>query len=441
MNILQQWVDRISGIVWGPGTVAVMLLIGAYFTVRSGFLVFRPRLWLTETLRRLTVREKPGSRLTRRQALATALAGTMGTGNIAGVATAIALGGPGAVFWMWVSGCAGMMIKYAETALAVKFRHRTKGGRWQGGVPEVLTYGLGMKRMAAVFAVCCVLASFGMGNMAQGNTIAQSLRHAFRVPPTWTAAGCAMAAGLVICGGLGRIGRVAERVIPLLSILYGAGGLIVIGCHASQVGPALWSIVTGAFSGQAAVGGVAGATVAAAMRYGFSAGIFSNEAGLGSSGMIYAAADDADPTEQGLWSMFEVFVDTMVVCSITALAILTSGVCGQGLSGADLTIAAFETVFGPWGSGMVAVSVALFAWASMLGWACYGEQSWRTLTRSGGGVYRFLFIGAAALGCLLRLELVWGMSEIFNGLMAVPNLIALVLLAGEVTYAPHSNRR
>ncbi len=433
-NTIQDAIRRISGMVWGPGTVAVMLAIGLYFMLQSRFLPLRrPDLWLTGTVRQLCRRERArAGTITRRQALATALAGTMGTGNIAGVATAISLGGAGAVFWMWVSGCAGMMLKYAETVLAVHFRRRTPDGGWQGGAMEVITYGLHAPRLAAVYAGCCMLASFGMGNMAQSNTIAQSLHHTFRLPPAWTAAGCALCVGLVICGGVRRIAQVAETAIPLLSLLYGIGGLAVIGCHLPQLGPVLADIVTGALNGRAAVGGAAGIGVTVAMRHGFSAGIFSNEAGLGSSGMVYAAAEDADPAEQGLWGMFEVFVDTIVVCTITALAILTSGVHESGQTGAELTIAAFETVFGAWGSAIVAVSIALFALASMLGWAYYGERSCRTLSGGTGRGYRALFIGAAALGCLLRLEAVWGLSEIFNGLMVVPNLIALVLLAPTV---------
>ncbi|MBQ9082290.1 MAG: sodium:alanine symporter family protein [Clostridia bacterium] len=430
-NTIQTVIRRISGMVWGPGTVAVMLGIGLYFMIQSRFLPFRrPDLWLTGTVRQLFQRERtrPGT-ITRRQALATALAGTMGTGNIAGVATAISLGGPGAVFWMWVSGCAGMMLKYAETVLAVRFRRRNAEGSWQGGAMEVMTYGLRMPVLAAIYAGCCMLASFGMGNMAQSNTIAQSLQHAFHLPPAWTAAGCALCVGLVVCGGVRRIAQVAEAAIPALSLLYGIGGLTVIVCHMDRLGPALAEIVSGALTGQAAAGGAAGAGIAAAMRHGFSAGIFSNEAGLGSSGMVYAAAEDADPAEQGLWGMFEVFVDTMVVCTITALAILTSGAREGGQTGAELTIAAFETVFGAWGSAIVAVSIALFALASMLGWAYYGERSCRALSGGTGRGYRVLFIGAAALGCLMRLEAVWGLSEIFNGLMAVPNLITLVLLA------------
>lgn len=429
MAELQQWIDRISGAVWGPGTVGAMLLLGGYFTVRCGFLQFlRPDRWLVGTLRQLLRREDAAEGgLTRSQALATALAGTMGTGNIAGVATAITLGGPGAVLWMWVSAAFGMMIKYAETVLAVKFRQRTAEG-WQGGAMEVMTHGLGCPGLGLVFAGCCLLSSLGMGNMAQGNAIAQALHRSFGVSPAVTGTVCAVLLGLVICGGVKRIARVAEAALPVLSLLYLAGGLAVIAAHGDRLLLSLASILREAWSGQAAAGGVAGAGISAAMRHGFSAGIFSNEAGLGSSGMIYAAADRAQPVEQGLWSIFEVFADTMVVCTVTALAILTSGAADTGLTGADLTIAAFETVFGRWGSAIIAGAIALFAFASMIGWAYYGERSCRRLSGGSGTGYRALFIGAAALGCVLELRLVWGLSEIFNGLMAFPNLLTVAAL-------------
>lgn len=431
MAAFQEWIQRVSGVVWGPVTVTIMMAIGLYFTVQNRFLQFRrPDLWLVGTVKQLFRREKhTGPGISKNQALATALAGTMGTGNIAGVATAMTLGGPGAVFWMWVSAGVGMMIKYAETVLAVRFRQKNPDGTWQGGAMEVMERGLGKPVLALVFAACCMMASLGMGNMAQGNAIAQSLHHAFDIPPRITAVVCAGLIALVICGGVKRIARVAEAAIPVLSVLYGLGGLAVILVHLDQLLPSLMAIVSGAFTGRAAVGGLAGTGIAAAMRHGFSAGIFSNEAGLGSSGMLYAAAEDAQPVEQGMWSIFEVFVDTMVVCTITALAILTSGVTDPALTGADLTIAAFATVFGPLGSGIIALAITLFAFASMIGWAYYGERSYCKLSGGRCGGYRMLFIAAAALGCVMQLEMVWGLSEIFNGLMAVPNLMAVVLLA------------
>lgn len=429
LAVLQEWVDRISGAIWGPVTVTVMLTIGAVLTVQNAFLQFRCiRLWLHATIGQVLRPRHANGTISRTQALATALAGTMGTGNIVGVAAALTMGGAGAVFWMWASAVFGMMIKYGETVLAVHFRRRERDG-WVGGTMEILETGLHRPRLALVFAVGCVLASFGMGNMAQANAISQAMLDAFGLSPIWCGIGCAALTGAVICGGLKRIATVAEKLIPALSFVYGLGGIFVIVRHANQLLPALIGIFGGAFTLRSAAGGIAGAGIAAAMRYGFSNGIFSNEAGLGSSSMVYAAADDAKPVEQGFWAIFEVFADTFVVCTITALAILTSGVSLTAQTGAALAIAAFETCFGAFGGRFIAISIALFAFASMIGWAYYGERGYVKMSGGGWWLYRVLFVLAAYVGSVAQLELVWGISEIFNGWMAVPNLLALILLA------------
>ena len=428
MEILFNGVQAVSGAIWGVPTVAVMMCIGAVLTVQNRFLQFRhTRLWLHETMGQALHPEKRGAGITRAQALATALAGTMGVGNIAGVAAALSCGGPGALFWMWGSALFGMMIKYAETVLAVRYRRADGPHRWVGGPMEVLEDGLHCPALAICFAAFCVMASFGMGNMTQANAVAQAMQKGFHIAPAVSAACCAAVLAVVIFGGLGRIARVAEALIPALTVLYCVGGVAVIALHIDRLVPCLAQVVSEAFSLRAAAGG----TMAAAMRYGFSHGIFSNEAGLGSSAMVYAAAEDARPVEQGFWGIFEVFADTIVVCTITGFAILTSGVSLAGETGAALTIAAFETTFGRAGGQFIAASIALFAFASMLGWAYYGE---RGATRLGGSipVYRVLFAASALLGGVLRLELVWGISEIFNGLMSVPNLIAVVCLAPQV---------
>lgn len=422
---LVDWVSRAGNIVWGTPTVIGLMGIGAVLTVQNGFLQFRQiRLWLGATLGQL-VRPHRTDGITRVQALATALAGTMGTGNLIGVAIALSMGGPGAVFWMWASAAVGMMIKYGETVLAVKYRRRTDAG-WSGGTMEVLEDVLHWPWLATLFAAGCVLASFGMGNMAQANAISQAMRGAFGLPEAGCGVICAGLTAAVICGGLKRISAVAEKLIPLLSLAYGIGGILVILTHANRILPAFGAIFSGAFAPQAAVGGLTGSGIAAAMRHGFANGIFSNEAGLGSSAMAYAAADDAQPVAQGFWAIFEVFADTFVVCTVTALAILTSGTPPQ--AGADWVMAAFSTCFGQIGGQFVALAIALFAFASMLGWAYYGI---RGFTRLGGSVraYQILFVLAAFAGCVARLELVWNLSELFNAGMALPNLIAVVRLA------------
>lgn len=429
--MIQHGIEFLSGLIWGPVTVTIILLIGIMFTVQNRFIQFRYiRLWLHRTVGQLMHRsEHTQTGITRVQALTTALAGTMGTGNIVGVATALSLGGPGAVFWMWISAFVGMMIKYAEVVLAVRYRVRNRSGKWIGGAMEVMEHGLHRPKMAMIFAVCCVLASFGMGNMAQANAIAQSLADAFRVPAPVTGLLCAGFLGGIIFGGIKRIAQVTEKLIPLLSLFYAIGGIAVVLFHLDRFLPSLGSILAGAFSGRSATGGAVGMGIALAMRHGVSNGIFSNEAGLGSSGMLYAEPEDAQPVAQGFWGIFEVFADTIVVCSITALAILCGGVPLDSKTGASLVIAAFETVFGSTGGIFVALSIALFAFASMMGWAYYGERSFVKIAGGNVNGYRLLFVVAAYIGCVLQLRMVWGLSEIFNGLMAVPNLIALVLLA------------
>ena len=428
-----QW---ISGIIWGPVMIFVMLAIGIYFTWKTGFFQFtKIRLWFGKTILEAVRPKKSGKRnhITPFQALSTALAGTMGTGNIVGVATAITLGGPGAIFWMWISAFLGMMTKYAETVLAVKYRRKNEKGQWIGGAMEYLEHGLHKKWLASAFCVFCVFASLGMGNMTQANSIAGALNSSFGIDPLLTGIILALLTALVIFGGLQRIAKVSEALIPFLSIAYLIGGVIIILCHSQKVPACFSAIFQDAFSFQSTAGGVGGYMIVHAMRYGVGRGIFSNEAGLGSSGMVYAASDSDEPAEAGMWGIFEVFADTIVVCTITALAILTSGVAAGGKEGAALSSAAFGTVFGPFGEFFVSVSIALFAFASMIGWAYYGERGLEYLVGERlTGVYKLIFISMTVVGCIARLELVWNLSETFNGLMALPNLYGVTMLSGTV---------
>ena len=425
--------EKINAILWGPIFSIPMLCIGIWFTVRLGFFQFRGiKMWIGETAGKgFKERKRNKNGISPYKTLTTALAGTMGTGNIVGVASAIAIGGAGSVFWMWVSALFCMMTKYAETVLAVKFRKKNRKGEWEGGAMEYMEYGLGSKRMAVVFGILCVFASFGMGNMTQANSIACALNETFAIPPILT--GCIMAALLlfIICGGIKRISSFAEKLIPILSILYILGGLYVILTHHDRILPSLREIFRQALLPSSAIGGTAGYGIGRAMRYGFSRGIFSNEAGLGSSGMVYASADDADPVTQGMWGMFEVFADTIVVCTVTALAILTGiGYPEANMSGTALTIAAFSSSFGSVGRVIISLSITLFAFASIVGWAYYGERGMKKAAGEGAGkIYKIIFVMCAILGSVLRLELVWGLSEVFNALMAIPNLTAVILLS------------
>ena len=431
MARLEGWVAAAGDILWGFPLVSVLMLTGLYFSVRLRMPQGRwIKDWLGGTLRRLWKKEEAGQtgEITPRQALCTALAGTMGTGNIIGVATAVSLGGAGAVVWMGISAIFGMMTKYAETVLSVKFRKKNREGNWVGGAMEYIAEGLKNPRLAGIFALFCVLASFGMGNMAQANAISDALGETFSWDTRWSAGGVVLVLIVVIFGGLKRIARVSEGLIPVLSVVYLLGGMVVIAVHGGNLPECLRRMGEEAFSLKSAAGGIGGSALAAALRYGVGRGVFSNEAGLGSSGMVYGAAEGAKPSEAGMWGIFELFLDTMVVCTVTALAILTAGTVEIG-AGAGMVSAAFGSVFGRVGEVFVAVSVVLFAFASMLGWEYYGERGFCTLSgQEDGRGYRAIFLAVAFLGGVARLELVWNLSEIFNGLMALPNLYAIFRL-------------
>ena len=322
------FLERLGGWIWNPWLLGGFLLLGLYYSLRSGFFqVFECRLWLRATLGSLLRKRGRGNGkgLTQFQALSTALASTIGTGSIAGVATAIFYGGPGAVFWMWVSAFLGMMTGCAEKTLAVRYRQRNGAGAWQGGPMDYMERGLKLRPLAMSFSLFCVCASIGGGDMVQSNSIATSLEHAFG----WDrlAVGCvtAVLTGLVILGGIGRIGRVSEKLVPVMALLFLGGGVLVLARHAVAIPAALTEIFTQALTPKAALGGGMGYGMAAAMRYGVARGVFTNEAGLGSSAMAHAAADVDEPAEEGMWGLFEVFIATLLVCTVTALVILVSG--------------------------------------------------------------------------------------------------------------------
>lgn len=446
-----EMITRLGDAIWNPWLLGLFLLVGLYYSIRTGFFqLFSWRLWMKSTLGSLLHPRAAGGRkggITQFQALATALASTIGTGSIAGVATAIFWGGPGAVFWMWISAFLGMMTGCAEKTLAVRYRRPGKGGGWEGGPMDYISRGLGAPALAALFALCCVAASIGGGNMVQSNSIATSLRAAFGWNPLAVGAAVAVLSGVVVLGGIGRIGRVSECLVPVMALLFIGGGVVVLACHAQAILPALRNIVTSALTPQAELGGAAGYGMMTAMRYGVARGVFTNEAGLGSSAMAHAAADVEEPAEQGMWGVFEVFIATIVVCTVTALVILTtgvysesealsaiqSGVIPQQMLGAPLSVAAFSTVFGPFGGIFVAVCLMLFAFTSLLGWSYYGERSLAYLAGSERftGIYRLVFLVGIVVGSTADLSVVWQLADICNGLMALPNLIALLLLSPE----------
>lgn len=449
-------VEQINGIlnnfIWGPYMLVFFLIVGALFTIRSGFFqITHFGEWMEVTLMsvfkdRKVLRTDDRHSISQFQSLCTALAATIGTGNIAGVATAIALGGPGAVFWMWLSAFVGMMTNYAENTLGIKYRYRNERGDWVGGAMIYIERGLHCKWLAVVFSVFCFLASFGIGNMTQANSIASGLKDSFAVPAWATAAVIMFFVALVIVGGIKRIASVTEKIVPFMAIFYIAGGLVVIGMNITEVPVAFGMIFREAFHFQAAGSGVLGYGIATAMKRGISRGVFSNEAGLGSSVMVHSASDVEEPVVQGMWGVFEVFADTIVVCTITCLTILTSGVYdidaylaaiaagGEDavISGTTLTANAFATVI-PHGDKFVAIAIMMFAFSTILGWSYYGERAVEYLFGIKGILpYKIVFVLAIFFGCTGSLSLVWDIADTLNGFMSVPNLIAVTLLSGEV---------
>lgn len=428
--------EKISGIVWGLPMIIAMISMGGYFTFKSRFFqITRFKLICKSTLGSLfKKREKDG--ISPFKAMATALAGSAGTGNIIGVATAIAAGGPGAIFWMWISGLFGMMTKFAEVTLAVHFREK-KDGAWRGGPMYYIKNGLGKKAapLAAVFALLCAFASFGVGNMTQVNAMSVSWQKSFSIPAVYIGIAMAVIVSLVIFGKMTKISSIAGFIVPFMSLFYVAGSIIVICFNIEHLPHAVGSIFSGAFGLRQAGGGVLGFTMAQAVRFGVSRGVFTNEAGMGSSPIAHAAADTPHPAVQGMWGAMEVFLDTIVVCTITALVILSSPVYLTGSCTVDwaLTSAAFADVLGPFGEYFISVSLALFSFATIIGWSYYGincvEYLFKRHGKAACGIYRFLYVLCIIPGAAVPLDMLWTAADTLNGLMAIPNIISVVFLS------------
>ena len=434
--IPRHMLDRISEInaaidawVWGLPLIVLLLGTGVLLTVLTGAAQFR-RLGfaLREVLGRLADRGRGAGSVTPFEAVATALASTVGVGNIAGVATAISLGGPGALFWLWVSGLLGMCTKYAEIVVALHYREPDAGGTMRGGAMYVLRKGLGLPWLGAIFAGLTSLAAFGIGNMVQANTVAAALDTTFGIAPALTGVVLAIVAGAVILGGIKRIGHFTEVLVPFMALGYLLGGLVILITHAAELPRALGLVFDGAFGGTAAAGGFAGATVAQALRYGIARGLFSNEAGLGSAPMVHAAAQTDHPVRQGLYGIFEVFVDTILICTTTGLVILVTGVWSAGVTGAELSTRAFESGLpGTWGDVVVTSGLLLFSFSTLIGWSYYGETGVVYLFGARAAVpYRLAWLLFIYLGAVGSLQLVWEIADTLNGLMAFPNLVAVL---------------
>ena len=475
MDFFFEWLEgfnsSINNFAWGYG-LYLLLATGVITTVLTKvFQVSHIGHWFKQTLGSLFKKDVSGhttnKSISQFQALCTALAATIGVGNIAGVAAAITTGGPGAVFWMWIAAFVGMMTNYSENVLGIYYRRKNKEGEWNGGAMYYLEEGLGKKKgfkwvskiLAILFAIFAILASFGIGNMGQVNKIVTNFTSAFSIPALDSIVlyggpenpitlynlilGILLVilAGLIILGGLKRIANFAEKVVPFMVVAFVLGSIVIIIKNASQVVPALSAIVNQAFTPNAAWGGAAGVTISTVITAGCKRGVFSNEAGLGSSVMVHSSSNVVEPVRQGMWGIFEVFADTMVVCTMTALVVLTSGVIdletgilAAGTAGdATLVAKAFETVFGGLGSKFISIALFLFAFTTVLGWSHYGSIAVEYLSgKKGVKVYKVIFVLMVISGAMLTSSLAWDISDTFNALMMVPNLIAVICLSGLV---------
>lgn len=427
--------EHLNEIVWGKWMILFLLGTGGWLMVRCRFLPFsHAGLIFRKTIGSLMGRKEKASGITSFQAVSTALAGTLGVGSVIGVATALAIGGPGALVWMWISACFGMMTKYAEVVLAIYFRERQNDGSYLGGPMVTLEYGCHMRILGVVFALFCLIASFGIGNITPVNTITMSLRSYIDLPPFIIGGIIAVLIGFVMLGSAKRIMKFNEIAVPLISFVYVIACVYLILLHVDRLLPALQEVFRDAFTFASAGGGIGGFMITKAIHYGISRGVFSNEAGMGSSPISHAAVKQVDPVEQGFWGIFEVFFDTIVVCTLTALVLLTSNLMGEGMNGIALTVACFEQGFGKIGGILFAFSIIAFAIPSILGWYYYAQECIRYLFHSSWVLvlYQCLFLGLLVIGAAMDLHYVWEIADTLNGLMSIPNLISLVILQGIV---------
>ena len=429
LHTLTDWNAWLNGYVWGLPTIILLVGTGVLLTILTGVVQVRYLAFaLKEVLGKVTTRGAGEGSVSPFQAVATALASTVGVGNIAGVATAISLGGPGALFWLWVSGALGMCTKYAEIVIALHYRERDAAGTMRGGAMYVLKKGLGLPWLGTLFALLTSLAAFGIGNMVQANSVADALNSSFGISTTLTGIVLVIVTAAVILGGIKRIGQFTEYLVPFMAIFYLIGGFVILAMHAGELPGVFRLVISSAFSGSAAVGGFAGSTVAMALRYGIARGLFSNEAGLGSAPMVHAAANTDHPVRQGMYGIFEVFVDTILICTTTGLVILATGTWDSGATGAALSAQAFETGLpGTWGHVVVTGGLLLFSFSTLIGWSYYGETGVVYLFGSRAALpYRLAWLVFIYVGSVGSLHLVWDIADTLNGLMAVPNLIAVL---------------
>ena len=445
--------NAINGFVWGIPMLVLLVGTGILMTVLTKFFqLSHIGHWFKNTIggifkdKHVTKHTEKGDQsISQFQSLCTALAATIGTGNIVGVASALIAGGPGAIFWMWIVAFFGMMTNYSENVLGIYYRRKNQKGEWCGGAMYYLKDGLGsykgLKQVGAVlavlFSIFCLLASFGIGNMSQVNSISANMEAAFSIPPYITGIVLLVIAALVIVGGLKRIASVTEKLVPFMAIAYVLGALIIFFMNIDQTGAIFTAIIKGAFGLRAIGGGIVGSGVKMALTWGMKRGVFSNEAGLGYSVMVHSNSNVREPVRQGMWVIFEVFADTIVVCTLTAFAVLSAGLIDletgavlSEASGSALVGEAFSTVFGSIGPAFIAVAILLFAFSTVLGWSHYGSKAWEYLFGTKSTlVYKIVFVLMIFVGATMNLSLAWDLSDTFNGLMAIPNLIGVISLS------------
>ncbi len=445
--------SAVNGFVWGIPMLVLLVGTGILMTVLTKFFqLSRIGHWFKNTIggifhdKHITKHtDKEDQSISQFQSLCTALAATIGTGNIVGVASALISGGPGAIFWMWIVAFFGMMTNYSENVLGIYYRRKNERNEWSGGAMYYLKDGLGSYKgfkqigavLAVLFSIFCVLASFGIGNMSQINSISGNMKSAFGVPTYVTGIALLILAALVIVGGLKRIASVTEKLVPFMAIIYVVGAVALFVMNIDQCGAVFSAIFKGAFGLRAVGGGIVGSGVKMALTWGMKRGVFSNEAGLGSSVMVHSSSNVKEPVRQGMWGIFEVFADTMIVCTLTAFAVLSSGLVdletGAVLSsseGSALVGEAFATKFGSLGPMFIAIAILLFAFSTVLGWSHYGSKAWEYLFGTKSMIaYKIVFVLMIYVGATMNLGLAWDLSDTFNGLMAIPNLIGVISLS------------
>ena len=426
----------------------LLIVVGVFLSIRTGFFQFRKFGYVLKNTVGMMFNKKLHHRdagsVSPFQAVTTALAGTIGTGSIAGVATALVLGGPGAVFWMWISALFGMVTKYSEIVLALKFREKDKHGAFRGGPMYYIKNGLGIKWLAILFAVFAMIACIGTGNATQSNSISGVINSNFNVAPWITGVILTVIVGFVIIGGVKRIATVNEKLVPVMAVFFILASIIALVFNANKIPNAFALIFNEAFNLKSAFGGVAGYGILSAIRYGVGRGVFSNEAGLGSAPIAHSASSTEDPVKQGIWGVFEVFITTIIICTMSAIVVLTSDIYSSAyasgelpsVSGAALSSAAFDEAIPYIGGIGIAVSTVFFALSTILGWAYYGEVSvgyiFKNHSKTAIGIYRIIYVAFVFIGAVAEINIVWLVADCFNALMAVPNLIALIGLSGIV---------